>query len=257
MYADDTNLTVCSDNINNLQAILNSDLNNIHQWIVANKLTLNVGKTEYMIIGTRQKLKNFSSEMNINISGKNLTQVVSKKVLGIIIDDQLRWDEQIDNISNKVSQGISILRRAKQFVKRETLQFLYNSMVQPYFEYCSLVWGNCGESLKEKLQKLQNRAARVITGDTYDIRSKDIFKKLNWKNLSVKRKEKASVYVSNAITGNCPKNIAEKFKISNSERYDLRSNNTFLALPKPKTNSMVRTFGYAAAKIWNERNKVE
>ena len=63
---------------NNLQAILNSDLNNIHQWIVANKLTLNVGKTEYMIIGTRQKLKNFSSEMNINIGWKNLTQVVSK-----------------------------------------------------------------------------------------------------------------------------------------------------------------------------------
>jgi hypothetical protein len=44
---------------------------------------------------------------------------------------------------------------------------------------------------------------------------------LNWKNLSVKRKEKASAYVSKAITGNCPKNIAEKFKISNSERYDL------------------------------------
>jgi hypothetical protein len=78
---------------------------------------------------------------------------------------------------------------------------------------------------------------------------------LNWKNLSVKRKEKESAYVSNA--GNCPKSIAEKFKISNSERYDLRSNNKFLALPKPKTNYMVRTFGYAAAKIWNERNKVE
>ena len=81
MYADYTNLTACSDNINNLQAILNSDLNNIHQWIVANKLTWNVGKTEYMIIGKRQKLRNFSSEMNINIGGKNLTQVVSKKSL--------------------------------------------------------------------------------------------------------------------------------------------------------------------------------
>jgi hypothetical protein len=100
-------------------------------------------------------------------------------------------------------------------------------MVQPYFEYCSLVWGNCGESLKEKLQK--QGSLQVILA-----------------------------YVSKAITGNCPKNIAEKFKISNSERYDLRSNNKFLALPKPKTNqSMVRTFGYAAAKIWNERNKVE
>ena len=132
MYADDTNLTVCSDDFNYLQAILNSNLNNIHQWIVvANKLTLNVNKTEYMIIGTRQKFKNFSSDMNINIGGKNLIQVVSKKVLGIIIDDQLRWDEQIDDISKKVSQGIGMLRRAKQFVKRETLQFLYNSMVQP------------------------------------------------------------------------------------------------------------------------------
>ncbi len=157
-----------------LETILNSDLKNIHQWIVANKLTLNVGKTEYMIIGTRQKLKNFSREMNINIGGKNVTQVVSKKALGIIIHDESRWDEQIDNISKKVSQGIGMLRRAKQFVKRETLQFLYNSMVQPYFEYCSLVWGNCGESLKEKLQKLQNRAAWVITGDTYDISLKDV-----------------------------------------------------------------------------------
>jgi hypothetical protein len=69
-----------------------------------------------------------------------------------------------------------MLRRAKQFVKRETLQFLYNYMVQPYFEYCSLVWGNCGQSLKEKLQKLQIKAARVIAGDTYDIRSKDLKK---------------------------------------------------------------------------------
>jgi hypothetical protein len=73
-----------------------------------------------------------------------------------------------------------------------------------------------------KTTELQNRAARVITVDTYDIRSKDILKKLNWKNLSGKRKEKASAYVSKAITGNCSKNIAEKFKISNSERYDLK-----------------------------------
>ena len=165
-----------------------------------------------MIIGTRQKLKNLSSEMNINIGGKNLTRVVPKKVLGIIIVDQLRWDEQIDNISNKVSQGIGTLRLAKQFVKRETLQFLYNSMFQPYFEYCSLVWSNGGESLKEKLQKLQNRAAVVITGDTYDIRSKYILKKLNWKSLSVKRKEKASAYVSKAIIGNCAKKKLKSLK---------------------------------------------
>jgi hypothetical protein len=72
-----------------------------------------------------------------------------------------------------------------------------------------------------------------------------------------KKKRKSKCVCFKSFTGNCPKNIAEKFKISNSERYDLRSNNKFLALPKPETNYMVCTFGYAAAKIWNERNKVE
>ena len=52
-----------------------------------------------------------------------------------------------------------------------------------------MVWGNCGEGSKEKLQRLQNRAARVITGDTYKIRSTDILKKLNWKTLEERRKE--------------------------------------------------------------------
>ena len=116
-------------------------------------------------------------------------------------------------------------RQTKQFVKRETLLFLNNSMVQPYFEYCSLVLGNCRESLKEKLQKLQNRATRVITVDTYDIpvRSKYIFKKFDWKNLSVlseKRKSKC-VCFKTYYRKYCPENIAENFKMSNSERYDL------------------------------------
>ena len=259
MYADDSILTASSNDLTmyRLQTILNSELNNINQWLVANKLTLNVDKTEYMIIGTRQKLNHLSHDKEVHICEKKLKQVTSKKVLGVTIDDQLSWEEQVDNISKKVSQGIGVLRRAKLFVKYDTLQILYSSLVQPYFEHCSLVWGNCCDSLKEKLQKLQNRAARVITGDSYDTRSKDILQKLNWKNLSERRQQKTIAYVSKAIAGNCPENISKKFEKSYSERYDLRNNNKFLSLPKPRTNSMVRTFGYAAAKIWNENNKLE
>ena len=78
--------------------------------------------------------------------------------------------EQIDNISKKVSKGIGMLRRAnfKPFVSTETLIYIYQTLVQTNFDYCSMVWGNCGETLKEKLQKLHNRAVRVITGDTYE-----------------------------------------------------------------------------------------
>ena len=54
---------------------------------------------------------------------------------------------------------------------------LYNAIIQPYFDYCSRLWDNWGTGLKDRLQKYQNRAARVITGSTYDIRSSDLLEK--------------------------------------------------------------------------------
>ena len=145
-----------------------------------------------------------------------------------------------------------MLRRLKPFVSTETLIYIYQTLVQPNFDYCSMVWGNCGEALKEKLQKLHNRAARVITVDTYEIRTYevdtyDILKKLNWKTLEERRKEPKLAYVSKALTSQCPEKISSMFKISRSDRYNLRSNNKMLMLSKPKTNSMKRTFGYTAA----------
>jgi hypothetical protein len=76
-----------------------------------------------MIIGTRQKFKKFSSEMNINIGGKNLTRVVPKKVLGIIIVDQLRWDEQIDNISNKYLKASARYDELNSLLKEKRFNF--------------------------------------------------------------------------------------------------------------------------------------
>ena len=81
-------------------------------------------------MGTRQKLNHLSHDMEVHKNyEKKLKQVNSKKVLGVTIDDQLSWEEQIDNISKKVSQGIGVPRRAKLFVKYDTLQLFYNSLV--------------------------------------------------------------------------------------------------------------------------------
>ena len=90
------------------------------------------------------------------------------------IRSRLTWENHIDTICAKVWAGIGIMRRMKPFVPPETLKPPYEALVQPYFNYCSPLWDNCGIGLKDKLQKFQNRAARVITGSTYDIRSIDV-----------------------------------------------------------------------------------
>ena len=78
---------------NKLEELLNFETCNIDQWFLSNKLTLNVDKTERMIIATRQRLAKVSKEINVSIDKKTLKQVYSKKILGVIIDDKLCWNE--------------------------------------------------------------------------------------------------------------------------------------------------------------------
>ena len=66
---------------------------------------------------------------------------------------------------------------------QETLKTIYYSLVQPYFDYCDVVWGDCSKTRADKLQKLQNRAARIITRADYSIRSSDVLNSLEWSNL--------------------------------------------------------------------------
>ena len=98
MYADDTHLTCAGTDIYFIQSSLNRDLLNISHWLTANKLTLNMTKTEFMLIGSRQKLNNLPAPPALEINGSHVTQVRSTKSLGIIIEEKLTWVNHIDTI---------------------------------------------------------------------------------------------------------------------------------------------------------------
>ena len=140
-----------------------------------------------MIIGSRHNLGKIDKDPVIKIGSETVNRVHTSKSLGVIIDDKLKWEDQIDSISKKVSRGTGAIKLIKPYVPKKCLSQVYNAFVQPYFDYCSLVWQNCKLELQSKLQKLQNRAARIITGDNWEIRSKDVLNKLNWLPLNQRR----------------------------------------------------------------------
>ena len=113
--------------------------------------------------------------MSILIGNHNIKQVTNKKVLGITLDDELRWHKHNDLQCKKLSKSIALLRRAKRFVNQNVLINMYNSLVLPHFTYCSNVLNDGSRTHTDKLLKMQKRAARIITGSTYEVRSKDIF----------------------------------------------------------------------------------
>ena len=81
------------------------------------------------------------------------------------------------------------MRRVKSVISNESLKRLYKALVLPHFDYCSLVWDNCSNNSKDRLQKLQNKAGRIITGDNYDMSATNTRLKLGWKDLQSRRDE--------------------------------------------------------------------
>ena len=118
--------------------------------------------------------------MNTFVNDKKIKKVQTSESLGLTIDEHLTWKNNIDNITKKISSGISALKRVRPFIDRDTAVKAYGGLVEPYFTYCSPVWDGLGCKLSEKLQKLQNRAARVLTRSSYEVSSASLLSKLGW-----------------------------------------------------------------------------
>ena len=152
LFADDANLTASGDSIPYLENAVNSDLENIRKWLIANRLTVNVAKTEFMLIGTKQIIKSISNlQLNVVIENNPVKQVIECKTLWVTVDQHLSWKSNTENMCKKITSRISALRRLKGFVDRQTLVSVHNAIVRPYFDYCCEVWDVFGETQSKRL----------------------------------------------------------------------------------------------------------
>ena len=253
LFADDTNLTASANSMTDLEAAVNSDLENLRKWLIANKLSLNVAKTEFILIGSKSMIKNISnSHPNVFIENKQIKQVYECKTLGVKIDQYLSWKGNTDEICKKVTAGISAVRRIRPFVAQDTLILIYNAIVRPYFDYCSEVWDVFGAAQSKRLQKLQNRAARIILNVSNDVEHNIALHALGWEPLQMERKKDKAKIMYKLLNKMGPKSLTNLFSYkSEKTNYHLRDISSGLCLPKPRTNNMKNSFMYDGAQLWN------
>jgi len=135
---------------------INLDLERIRVWLAANNRTLSMTKTEFLLIGSKQRLLNSTANPTATINQFPIKQVSTVKSLGVHIDEHLTWECHINELAKKIASGISAIKRIRYTVPYKTLLSIYNSLVQPHLDYCSSVWGSCSESLSQKLQELRS-----------------------------------------------------------------------------------------------------
>ena len=176
LFADDTSLLYTDKNVDLAVHNLNFELRKITTWLLANKLCINVLKSNYIIFCASQY--KYTQSVPIILNDTNLDQAKDTKFLGIYIDENLSWKKHIDIITTKISKNIGVMNRLKYFLPRSILLTLYNSFVLPYLNYSILTWGSPTPKCN-RLLTLQKRAVRVISKTGFCEHSGPLFANLN------------------------------------------------------------------------------
>ena len=149
MYADDTSISFAATTNYDLEIMINTESAYVNSWLKAKKLSLIVAKTEFMVIGSRQRLQT-QAEVSIqaHIECKEIKRVESSKSLRLAIAETLSWCKHIDNISKKISLGIGALKRVRRFIVTHSATNIYQVLIEPHFMYYCSVWDGLSQTTK-------------------------------------------------------------------------------------------------------------
>ena len=251
-FADDTNLLIKSRSPKQLQKHLNLDLKNLTNWLKANKISLNTSKSELIIF--RHPNKKINYDFKIKIDGKKLIPTEFVKYLGIFIDQHLSWSYQVNTMSTKLSRGIGMLSKIRHYVSKDTLCAIYYAIFNSILVYGSHVWGQNFNRHIQRLEKLQNKAIRIINFANF----RDSVSKLYKTSRILKLRDMITVqnflFVHDELKGHLPIALSNKHHLAcTSHRYNTRGASR-KQVTLPKVNTMVygiKSLNFQSSITWN------
>ena len=257
LFADDTNLLYADKKLKNLEAVINQELLGVCKWLNANKLTINLNKTNYVIFRSNKKRVNYQPCIKLfdNRANKSIEIECKEfvKYLGLIIDKNLSWKHHIENIASKISKSIGIITRLRHFVPLSTLLNIYRSLIQPYLTYGIIVWGRASKTYLNKLLVLQKRVLRLMNFKGYKEHAIPLFTNLNVLPLNMIYYKSVCNLMYDVSNSSCPSTISDYFNRSrNIHTHKTRhcaSNNFYIEYSR--LNKLNASFARSGAKIWN------
>ena len=209
LFADDTNVFCAGDNQLEIESMLNRELAKLCKWFAANKLSLNLSKTSYILFRNRPPDVDF----NMFIDNDRINRVHVTKFPRIFIDDKLNWKHHINTVRSKLSKVAAIIYRASCLINKDGIYMLYCSLFLPYINYCSEIWGNTYATNVECITALQKRVVRLVCGARRLDHTNHLFKQLGILKFVDLVKFKTSIIMFKAYHNELPNNLQEMFNL--------------------------------------------
>lgn len=173
-FADDTNLLNVCENPKKLQKQINIDLKLLYKWILANKISLNCSKTEFIIF--HKPGQNIDFEYKIKMNGHKLIPSEYIKYLGVFLDCTLNGRYHCEKLAMKLRRANGMLSKIRHFVPKEELKSIYHAIFSSHMSYGMQIWAQSDSSHLENISKLQNRAMRIINFKEFDADCNPLYK---------------------------------------------------------------------------------
>lgn len=250
LFADDTLLTLETTNVPDGIKKINEDLQKIYFWLNQNKLKLNVCKSKYMIVG-ENSVRNLFQE-NINVNNEEIERVKSLKYLGVTIDEKLNFVEHVSHIESKVLSKIYLLNRIRKKLDTQTAKTIYDTTIQPYFDYCPSVLFMCDKSSVKKMQVLQNKAIRTVLNRNLYENCAEMLKELNMLNVWNRIVLNVLCIIYKMKNNLLPPYLCENLiYVSNVYQNMTLRNQTNFRLPMTKKANTQKNIFYKGLKLYN------
>ena len=240
IYADDITLLISHKDPSQAISQISNDLIKICQYTEQNKLILNANKTKAMYFNT-------TSSVPIYIGTESIEIVQKFKFLGYIIDNKLKYEDQLNLVANRLSSTAAKIRRCRSFLDSHTLKLLFNCIGLPYILYSASIILNCNRTHFNRLKSKYNECFRCMlyTFAWSGIRTSDILHKLQVPNLENVITRHVLNIIFKIMLHKQPTNLYAVFHSLNARTYNFYVHRTLKSCTKKIS------FKYYGPYIWS------
>ena len=253
LYADDSALIFSHRDPRVISSHLSEELSRCKQWLVDNRLSLHVGKTECLLFGSKRRLKGVEN-FQVNCDGTPVERKFCVKYLGVMLDANMNGSTHVGNLMKVCAGRLAFLYRYSSLLDKKCRRTLCASLIQPHIDYCCSSWySGLSAVLKERLNVIQRKMVRFVNGMDYrghvDNRS---LKDLSWLNIPDRVKSFKMSHLFRIRRKIAPAYLLPNFKfVSDAHSYNTRGSSHNFHLSRQLSLSP-NSFSFTAIRQWNE-----
>ena len=253
-YADDTQIII-SGLVRQLEDLINRAeiaLNSAKKYFQLNGLNVNENKTQAIFIGSRQYISRIPPYVRILFGETPIIPSESIKNLGIYMDRFMLYDHHINIITKKANGILLFLHRIQDSFDKTTRIMIVQSLALSIINYCSKIWGTTTREQLDRVQKIQNFAAKIAYGGArkYD-HVTPILKDLNWIGIENKISFDICIFMYKVMNNMLPGWLYRFPLVSDTQIRPTRQSN-HLAIKRTNTDLGKRAISIRGPKEWND-----